>query len=473
MKATEIKKLLAKEKRTVDEVGKLFLALTLSQKLHEDLPVEYTAYDLIEQLEREEKDVFFNKYSGVPPFIQSMLKDYESTIKSYASVLMKYEAHMATLEEAEFSYYALSLQPRILTKKAYEEALKETRAKIEAEAYPLMQLIKSGLHTQLEKHNNGEETPYSDYFEQLNKKISTEHYSLYSGILEEGLYIAFDEYELTEDSTYREVLTYIPNIFYTTSNLLKDIDFSLLETCPELLKAIAEHYSQLNGLEYIKDLSLSDYADPHQVIPFQTAYDLDLFRAKKDYDSPTIRYKGQFLFHGAAVIEGNAFPLAQVKDDIYYYTLPESIIRNMAEGILQNESVQAEILKLKKFLKMAGRLLNAHAYALDLMAEITGLKGYKKLKKDHMDAYLEGLMARVESATGVIERMGFLENEGETKDLRERVKDILDLKFKLKDIYFTAKEKAEAKKLCYAYEGEELEDKVNEALEYLKGCANT
>ena len=37
----------------------------------------------------------------------------------------------------------------------------------------------------------------------------------------------------------------------------------------------------------------------------------------------------------------------------------------------------------------------------------------------------------------------------------------------------TAKEKAEAKKLCYAYEGEELEDKVNEALEYLKGCANT
>ena len=145
----------------------------------------------------------------------------------------------------------------------------------------------------------------------------------------------------------------------------------------------------------------------------------------------------------------------------------------MAEGILQNESVQAEILKLKKFLKMAGRLLNAHAYTLDLMAEITGLKGYKKLKKDHMDAYLEGLMARVESATGVIERMGFLENEGETKDLRERVKDILDLKFKLKDIYFTAKEKAEAKKLCYAYEGEELEDKVNEALEYLKGCANT
>lgn len=467
MKATEIKKLLAKEKRTVDEVGKLFLATYLSQKIGEKLPVDYEAYKLIEQLEGEDREEFFNKYSGVPPFILSMLKDYESTIKSYASVLMKYEAHIATLEEAEFSYYALSLQPRILTKKAYEEALKETRAKIEAEAYPLMQLIKSELHTQLEKHNNGEETPYSEYFEQLNKK------SLYAGILEEGLCAAFDGYELTEDSTYKEVLTYIPNIFYITSNLLKDIDFSLLETCPELLKAIAEHYSQLNGLEYIKDLSLSDYADPHQVIPFKTAYDLDLFRAKKDYDSPTIRYKGQFLFHGAAVIEGNAFPLAQVIDDIYYYTLPKSIMRNMAEGILQNESVQAEILRLKKFLKMAGKLLNAHAYTLDLMAEITDLKDYKKLKKDHMDAYLEGLMARVESATGVIERMGFLENEGETKDLRERVKDILDLKFKLKDIYFTAKEKAEAKKLCYAYEGEELEDKVNEALEYLKGCANT
>lgn len=473
MKATEIKKLLAKEKRTVDEVGKLFLATYLSQKTGEKLPVDYEAYKLIEQLEGEDREEFFNKYSGVPPFILSMLKDYESTIKSYASVLMKYEAHIATLKEAEFSYFALSLQPRILTKKAYEEALKEARANMEAEAYPLMQLIKSGLHTQLEKHNNGEETPYSDYFEQLNKKISAEHYSLYSGILEESLYTAFNGYELTEDSTYREVLTYIPNIFCITNNLLKDVDFSLLETCPELLKAIAEHYSQLNGLEYIKDLSLSDYADPHQVIPFKTAYDLDLFRAKKDYDSPTISYKGQFLFHGAAVIEGNVFPLAQVKDDIYYYTLPESIMRNMAEGILQNESVQAEILKLKKFLKMAGRLLNAHAYALDLMAEITGLNGYKKLKKDHMDAYLEGLIALVESATVVTERMGFLENEGETKDLQKRVKDILDLKFKLKDIYFTAKEKAEAKKRYSECEEEELEDKVNEALKYLKGRANT
>lgn len=473
MKATEIKKLLAKENRTVDEVGKLFLALTLSQKIGEDLPVEYVAYDLIEQLEDKEKEEFFDKYSGVPPFINSMLKDYESVIKSFASVLMKYEAHIISFEEAEYAYFALNLQPRILTKKAYEEALKETRAKLEAENFSLMHLIKAELHKHLRKHHEGEETPYSSHFEQLKKKISVEHYRLYAEILAYDMYGISDGYKLTEDSTYYEILIHIPNAFYITDNRIKDVDSSLLETCPELLKAIADYYSQLNSLEYVKELSLSDYAAPCQTVNFKTAYTLDLLNSKQRYDSPTLFYKGILLLHGVAVIEGNVLPLSQVKNDIYYYTLPASIMRNMAEGLLDNLDVQQEILTLKKFLKMTGRLLNAYAYALDLMAEVTDLKDYKKLKKNHMDDDLEDLMCHALNARTVIERMGFLEFEGDTDYLQQKVIDTFCLEFNLKDIYFTAKEKAEAKKRYNEYEGKELEDKVNEALKYLKGCANT
>ena len=70
----------------------------------------------------------------------------------------------------------------------YEEALKETRAQIEAETFPLIQLIKVELHAQLKKHDNGEETPYNSHFEELKtKQISPGHYSLYAGILEEGI----------------------------------------------------------------------------------------------------------------------------------------------------------------------------------------------------------------------------------------------------------------------------------------------
>jgi hypothetical protein len=473
MKATEIKKLLAKDKLTVDEVGKLFLTAWLAQETGEKPEVEFSAYDLIEQLEDEEKVKFLDKYSGIPPFIHSMLKDYESVIKSFASVLMKYEAHIGTFEEAEHAYFALNLQPRILTKKAYEEALKETRAKLEANNFSLIQLIKAELHKNLRKHYNGEETPYSAHFEQLKKKIHAEHYSLYLGILEDDICSTLDDYQLTEDSTYYEILVHIPNIFYITDNRIKDTDSSLLETCPELLKAIADYYSQLEGLEYVRELTLSDYADPCQTVNFKTSYNLDLLNSKQRYDSPTLFYKGILLLHGAAVIEGNLLPLSQVKNDIYYYTLPESTMRNMAEGLLDNSDVQQEILTLKNFLKMSGRLLNAYAYALDLMAEVTDLKGYKKLKKNHMDADLEGLMAHAANAPAIIERMGFLEFEGDTEDLKKRVKDTFDLKFKLKDIYFTAKEKAEAKKRYNEYEDEELEDKVNEALKYLKGRANT
>ena len=474
MKATEIKKLLAKDTRTVDEVGKLFLAVTLSYELKEDLPVEYEVYELIKQLDSEENEEFLEKYSGVPPFISSMLKDYESAIKSYASVLMKYEAHIMTFEEAEHAYFALNLQPRILTKPAYEEALKETRAKIKADKFPLMQLIKAELHAQLKKYNNSEETPYNAYFDDLKTKtISPGHYSLYAGILEEDICSALDDYELTAGSTYYELLTHIPNIFYSPLKHLKEVDLSLVETCPELLKAIADYYSQLNGLEYVKDLNLSDYSDPGQAVNFKTLYDLDLLNAKKRYDSPTLYYKGHLLLHGAAVIEGNLLPISQVKNDIYYYTLPESTMRNMAEGLLDNSAVKAEIITLKNFLKKMGKALNAYAYALDLMAEVTGLKDYKKFKKNHMDENLEGLMAHAESATSIIERMSFLEFEGETEYLKKEVKDILDLKFKVKDIYFTAKEKAEAKRLYNECEREGLEDKVNAALRYLKGRATT
>jgi hypothetical protein len=474
MKATEIKKLLAKDKRTVDEVGKLFLALTLSQKIGEDLPVEFLSYDLIEQLEREEKEEFFDKYSGVPPFISSMLKDYESVIKSFASILMRYEGHITTFEDAEHAYIGLSLQPRILTKTTYEEILKEARAEIELSNFSLIGLITAELGTQLRKHHSGEDTPYSANFEKLKKKISAKHRCLYAETIKREFYKHYDDYELTEDSTYYEVLKNIPYIFHSSHNYLEDVNLSsLFEICPELIKAIADNYSQLNGLEYIKELTLSDYADPNQAIPFKTAYNLNLLGAKQNYDSPTLCYKGQLLLHGAAVIEGNLIPIAQVKNDTYYYTLSATIKHNMAEGILKDESKKKEILRLKKFLKMAGKILNAHAYTLDLMAEVTGLKDYKKLKKNHMDADLEGLIVHAANSQEIIDRMGFLEDEGNTDDLQKQVKDTFDLKFKLKDIRFSAKEKAEAKKRYNEYEGEGLEDKINEALIYLKECANT
>lgn len=476
MKATEIKKLLAKDKLTVDEVGKLFLATYLSQKTGEKLPVDYEAYKLIEQLEGEEKDVFFNKYSGVPPFIHSMLKDYESTIKSFASVLMKYEAHISTFEEAEHAYFALYMQPRILTKRDYEAALLEARAKQESDCYLIIQLIKFELNTQIQKHVNGEETPYNIYFKELKtKKISAEHYSLYTEILEE-MHSVLDEYELTENSTYYEVLEHLPNIFYTALDLSKEAEASLLEVCPDLCKAIVNNYSQLDGLEYLKELTLSDYADHSQAIPFKTACELDLFEARKSHEKPMIAHKGAPLLFGVAVIEEdeifNPIPIAQVVNGTYYYTLPESTMRNIAEGLLDNSDVQKEILTLKNFLKMAGRLLNAYAYALDLMADVTGLKDYKKLKKNHMDTDLEALMSHAERAPTIIGRKGFLQFEGNTEDLQKQVTDTFNLKFKLKDIYFTAKEKAEARKHYSEYEGEELEDKINEALKYLKGRAN-
>ena len=189
-----------------------------------------------------------------------------------------------------------------------------------------------------------------------------------------------------------------------------------------------------------------------------------------------IAHKGPPLLFGVAVIEEdeifNPIPIAQVVNGTYYYTLPESTMRNIAEGLLDNSDVQKEILTLKNFLKMAGRLLNAYAYALDLMADVTGLKDYKKLKKNHMDTDLEALMSHAERAPTIIDRKGFLQFEGNTEDLQKQVTDTFNLKFKLKDIYFTAKEKAEARKHYSEYEGEELEDKINEALKYLKGRAN-
>lgn len=479
MKATEIKKLLAKEKRTVDEVGKLFLASALAYRTAENLPVEFSAYEVIEQLEEKEKEEFLNKYSGVPPFIQSMLKDYESTIKSFASVLMKYEAHIRTFEDAEHSYFALYMQPRILTKRDYEAALKEARAKVEAKEYTILQLTKFELNAQIQKHVKGEDTPYNKYFEELkSKKISANHCSLYEKAMVSVEDIFDDEYELTTDSTYYELLKHRPNIFYTELDFQQSVENSLLEACPDLCKAIVDSYSQLSGLEYLKKLTLSDYMDRSQVIPFKTAYELNLCGTKRHYDKPMITHNGAPLLFGVAVIEEeeifNPIPIAQVVNGTYYYTLPESTMRNMAEGLLDNSDVQQEIVTLKNFLKMSGRLLNAYAYALDLMAEITDLKGYKKLKKNHMEADLEALINHAERAPSIIERNGVLQFEGNTEELKKQVADTFSLKFKLKDIFFTAKEKAEAKKRYNEYEeSEELEDKVNAALKYLKERANT
>lgn len=503
MKATEIKELLAKDKLTVDELGKLFLTSCLTYETKEKIPLDFEIDDKISLLNPGDAAVFFKRYMGVPSFIDSMMKDYKSVLKSYASILMTYESHIRTFEEGEYAYSALSLQPRILTKRDYEAALAEARAKLEANTYSLMYFVKYEINHHLQKHNNGEDTPYSVHFEKLKtKKISAEHYDLFLWLIQDK-YDRCNNYILTNDSTYYDCLVNISNFFNASAAFFKDIDGSLLDACPELCKAIIDDYSDLEGLEYLKGLEPNDKPHPGKSnipfdyntlegskqlsyffqgkhyeiikseIKFKTAYELNIADTRNK--KPELTFNGVSLNFGVAVIEeeniSNKMPMNHIKNGTYYYTLPESTMKNMAEGFLNNHKLQNEIVRLKKSLKVAGKLLNAYAHTLDLIADETGIKAYEKLKQDHMDEDLSDLMEHAKFTPRIIERRGFLEFERDTDDLQEKVEEAFDLKFKLKDLSFTDKEQATFKKIYNDYEAEGLENKLRQALGYLKGLA--
>lgn len=299
MATNTLSKLLKKKKLTGEEVGKIILL---------DLVNSYKGQPTLTQAERdayvdalvESKDIrAYNDYLQIYRFITGFAIDFESQERAYAVIRLEFLRHIMKLIDAEQNYFELALQPRILTRRDYEQALKEAKENVSNWTYSLYKLVKYELFKHIRIYENKEKTPYKRYFDAYKKEQTHEQ--------------AIEAYRATywqdkdnpkkdEELTKLVMLSQYFAIYDDSELETKGGMLCFKDDYPELLQAILEEYSQLEGLEYLANLTTDDHIR-EDLIDFQTAYKLDILGAKDAYDDPLLTFKGDDLTSGVAVIE--------------------------------------------------------------------------------------------------------------------------------------------------------------------------
>ena len=438
MALNTLSKLLKKKKLTGEEVGKIILL---------DLVNNYTDKPTLTQAERdayvdalvENKDIrAYNDYLQVYRFITTMVVDYESQERAYHAIRQEFIRHILRYSDAENNYFKLSLQPRILTRRDYEQALKEAKENVSSWTYSLYSLVSYELHKNIEAYNNKEKTPYKRYFDAYKKEqASKEAIEGYRATY----YQSKDNPKKDKELTKLVMLDDYLEIYNDAELETKGGMLFFKDDYPELLQSILENYSKLEGLEYLANLTTDDHIR-EDLIDFKTAYKLDILGAKESYDDPLLTFKGHDLTSGVAVIESaRGIAKGNIKDGTFYYFLGRGAGRNLAEDVLADEEYISTIERIKKQFKQIVRNLVAFQYFMAKLVEITGVPELLAFNRDDgtrripfFEAYAEDLW---------VHRYGLLKDEGDPVELGKQVRQLFSLGFTSDDIQITEAENAE------------------------------
>lgn len=442
MATNTLSKLLKKKKLTGEEVGKIILL---------DLVNSYKDQPTLTQAERdayvdalvESKDIrAYNDYLQIYRFITGFAIDFESQERAYAVIRLEFLRHIMKLIDAENNYFQLALQPRILTRRDYEQALKEAKENVSSWTYSLYSLVAYELNKNIEAYNNKEKTPYKRYFDAYKKEQANQQ--------------AIKAYRVTywqskknpkkdEELTKLVILDKYLEIYNDTELETKGGMLFFKDDYPELLQAILEEYSQLEGLEYLANLNTDDHIR-EDLIDFQTAYKLDILAAKDAYDDPLLTFKGHDLSSGVAVIESaRGIAKGKIKDGTFYYHLGKGLARHLAEDVLADEEYKSKIEHIKRQFKQIARNLQGFQYFMLKLVEITGVPDLLAFNRDDGTAKIPYFEAYVEDLW--VHRYGLLEDEGDPVELGKRVRELFSLGFTVDDIQITEAEKKEVESI--------------------------
>ena len=442
MTTNALSKLLKKKKLTGEEVGKIILL---------DLVNSYKGQPTLTQAERdayvdalvESKDIrAYNDYLQIYRFIPAFAVDFESTERAYAVVRLEFMRHVMRLNDAEQNYFKLSLQPRILTRRDYEQALKEAKESVSSWTYSLYNLVAYELNKNIKAYKNKEKTPYKRYFDAYKKEQANEQaIEAYRATYEQDNDNPKKDKELTKLIMLDEYL----EIYNDAELETKGGMLFFKEDYPELLQAILENYSNLDGLEYLAKLPESEYLN-EDLIDFQTAYKLDILGARDAYDDPLLSFKGCDLISGVAVIESaRGIAKGHIIDGTYYYFLGRGLGRHLAEDVLADEEYISTIESIKRQFKQSARNLQGFKYFMLKLVEITGVPDLLAFDRKDATAKIPFFEAYVEDIW--VHRYGLLEDEGDPVELGKRVRELFSLGFTVDDIQITEAEKEEVESI--------------------------
>lgn len=427
--ASPVRTLLKKKKLTGEELGKILLIDLADAYANRPNLSREEQNKLPEYIDNPRDGKIFNEYVAIHRYLMAMSIDYEAEVKRLNLNYLNLLYRMQLVEGAETTYFSLTRQPIIMTRKDYEKHLRIAKRQLEQYTYSFFDMVAEEVHSFIPLYEAGELTPYNDIFKQLEKQPITPE------MTERYLSLEYDEDKL-ESLNKLSYLRDYRSVYHPMETDDPSSPLQLKADYPELTKAVIAKYSKLKGLKRLAKMTEADYTRK-DLIDFKTAYSLDLFGIKAEYDDPEITLDERTI-NGVAVIEKISkhkfFSTGEIIDDTYYYLLPPLIEVMLSENVLEDENFINHIEELHKAMKFSFKRLSGFRYALDKIVEVTGVKQIEELAQEDKSELIDNINEQAKSFDRSIWRFGLLKNEGEPLQLRKRITSLFTLNFTKEDI---------------------------------------
>lgn len=459
--ASPVRTLLKKKKLTGEELGRIILIHISGVQKGEAVLNDDEFDNLANYIDNSRDGRIYNAYLDIQRYVIAMSLDFETEAKRLNVLYMELFRHWQMAMDAEKTYYGLTQQPRIMTRRDYEQALAEARARVEGYNYSFIDLMLQEAETYTPKYEAGEVTPYDDIFKQLKGQPIPAH------MVEKYQTIYKDDNSLEE----HDKLDYLQHWIYVYDPAETDDPNSplgLVEDYPEFTQAVLTNFSKLKGLKHLGKMKEADYTRD-DLISFKTAYNLDILKAKQNYETPILEFKGTTLANGVGVLDN--LPLSarnNIKDGTYYYDFSFMGKAYLAENLLADEDKKEHIKSVLSSLKRTLKRINAFNYALDKIIELTAVKELEVFRAGGVnETVFEIIIEHAEDFKYFIRRVGLLENERPAKELQEEMLKLFSPDFTLDDVAIKPEEKAKVQEIID--DSSAKNDAVREMSNYLTG----
>lgn len=413
--ASPVRTLLKKKKLTGEELGRILLICIAGVQKGETVLTDEELNSLVKYIDNPRDGKIYNAYLDIERYVIAMSLDFEAENRKLNVIYLELFRHWQRAMDAEKTYYGLMRQPRIMTRRDYEKALAEARTRVESYKYSFMALMLQEAETYTPMYEAGEVTPYDDIFKQLKGQPIPAH------MVEKYQTLYKDDNSLEEHNK----LDYLQHWIYVydpAETEDKTSPLGLVEDYPDFVDAVLSKYSKLKGLKHLGKMKQADYTRA-DLIPFKTAYSLDILGAKNTYEEPILEFKGTTLDNGVAVLDNlPSNSKNNIKDGSYYYSFLFMGKENLAEELLADEDRTEHIRSVFSSLKQTLKRINAFTYALDKIIELTGVKELEAFRAGSINkTVFEITIEHAEEFEYFIRRVGLLENERPAKELQEEM----------------------------------------------------
>lgn len=435
MATNTLSKLLKKKKLTGKEVGKIVLLEMVNEHLGKPTltPQERDAY--VDALV-ENKDIrAYNDYLSIYRYLGALTIDYESTSRAYAVSALELARIIDSIKSAEQAYFSLVVQPRILTKKDYEASLQKARDCVKRYTWGVFDIIQNEIEEHLRLYENGAETPYKNLFDDAKENLAK---GLPAG---ERYFFVYGEETQDKNISKLNLLANLFDVYTEAETEIEGVELEFKKDFPELTQAILDKYSQLKGLEFLKNISDEDFLKD-DLVTFAIAYELNILEARERYDKPILEHCGSTLTSGVAIIDNETWALkeqhANIINGTYYYRLGGMTEYYLAENTLKSTEQINQIKRTLVNLKANAQYLQHFEYILEKIAELTEVRELLVFKKDNGSAVLEHIKNMVDEI--FICRAGLMQNEENPAELKASLVNLLKPDFTIDDVKPTQKD---------------------------------